>query len=132
MPKRVTASFVKPSLPTHRRRRVKSPDPNKHYRWARPNKVDEHAEDYEYKVVENERGPVTSGGDVLMCCRRDQYEQRAQERAHMSEERQRAPIEGFKMQGLKYGVPVIDMSCTKAGPMSMVMEEPDPRVDRDD
>ena len=129
MPKRVTASFIKPSLPTHRRRIVKSPDPNKHYRWTRANKVDERSEDYSYEVVPSKTGgAVTSGSDVLMCCRRDQWEDRNRERKTMAEERMRGPIEGFKMQGLKYGVPVIDGSSSRRGPMSIVLNEPDPRI----
>ncbi len=129
MPKRVTASFVKPSLPTNRRRKVKAPDPNKHYRWARPDKVSEHSEDYGYQVVQSKAGgAVTSGADTLMCCRRDEWENRARERQTMAEERMRGPIEGFKMQGLKYGVPVIDASSTRRGPMSAVMNESDPRM----
>ncbi len=128
MPKRVTASFIKPSLPTHRRRTVKAPDPNKHYRWTRSNKVDERSEDYSYEVVSSKAGgAVTSGGDVLMCCRRDEWEARIRERQSMAEERMRGPIEGFKMQGLKYGVPVIDASSSRQGPMSVVMNESDPR-----
>lgn len=129
MPKRVTASFVKPSLPTHRRRIVKAPDPDKHYRWTRANKVDERSEDYGYEVVSSSKGgPRTSGADVLMMCRRDQWDDRNRERATMAEERMRGPIEGFKMQGLKYGVPVIDGSSSRRGPMSVVLNEPDPRM----
>ncbi len=129
MPKRVTASFVKPSLPTNRRRTVKAPDPNKHYRWTRANRVDERSEDYGYEVVSSKAGgAVTSGSDVLMCCRRDQFEDRNRERATMAEERMRGPIEGFKMQGLKYGVPVIDASSSRRGPMAAILDEPDPRM----
>ena len=129
MPKRVSASFIKPSLPTHRRRTVKSPDPTKHYHFARPDKVDIHMEDKGYSVVNGSRGPITSGSDVLLCCRRDEWEIRVRERTIMAEERLRGPIEGFKAQGLKYGVPVIDVSSSRRGSMSSVLDESDPQVD---
>jgi hypothetical protein len=91
--------------------------------------VDERAEDYGYEIVPDKKGGArTSGADVLMCCRRDQFEDRERERATMAEERMRGPIEGFKMQGLKYGVPVIDGSSSRRGPMSVVLNEPDPRI----
>lgn len=128
MPKRVTASFVKPSMPTIRRRKVKAPDPNKHHYWARPDKVDQHMEDHNYVVVEGKDGPRRSGADILLCCRRDEYEKRERERSVMAAEKLQGPVEGFKMQGLKYGVPVIDGSSMRRGPMDVVLSEPDPRI----
>ena len=131
MPKRLSARFKTPLGPINRRRTkpVRDGDPDYHHHWARADKIDIHREDREYEVVHSAAGgPITSGGDVLMRCRREGFEARQRERKRAAEEQRRGPVEGFKMQGLNYGVPVLDVSRERYGPMSMVLGEADPKV----
>lgn len=124
MPKRVTASSVTPSAPVNRRRNkhTRNADPNYHHHWARPDRVDIHREDREYEVVEHpDGGPVRSGSDVLMRCRREGFEARVRERKKLAEEQRRGPMESFKMQGLRHGVPVLDLSKERSGSMASVL-----------
>jgi hypothetical protein len=124
MPKRVTASAITPSTPVNRRRHKHQRDADEayHHHWSRENKIDIHREDQDYEIVQNsEGGPVTSGGDVLMRCRREGFEARVSERKKRAVEQRRGPMESFKMQGLRHGVPVIDLSRERQGSMASVL-----------
>lgn len=140
MAKRLTRAVpVVPTAPANRRRRVKGGDPNYHYRWTHPNKVQDRREDYGYEIVRQGEegevenpyslsGAVTSGGDVLMRCPRDEYEARKKYRDQIAAESVKGPSEAFKTTGAQHGVATIDISSQRQGTMKSVLGERDPSL----
>lgn len=129
MPKRLGAKAKTPTNPVTRRRNTKNRDPNRHYHFARSDRVSIHHDDKGYVIEKDpEGGPIQSGQDILMSCSRQEYEQRVRERNREAAEDRRGPVEAFKTQGLRSGVPMIDISRERAGSMRSVLGEPDPRL----
>lgn len=124
---KIAAQFKKAAMPVTRRRTVKGGDPNKHYRFVHKNNVDARREDYGYEIVRHEgtvvknkeslEGAIMSGGDVLMCCPREEWEAREKYRQEEARRFQEGPRESFKTLGAAQGVQTFDKTRSRYGTM---------------
>jgi hypothetical protein len=114
--------------------------PDRHGRWVNndPDRI-MYLQDLGYRIERNDPaakdaknpkvgdagallGAITSGGDVLMSCDRDEYDARQEYRNQMVEEQLRGPRETFKTEASKHDVEVDDHTKSKRGLITDVLK----------
>lgn len=123
-----------------RRREVRNPDPNRHYHWTRGNdaaRIQDLMELYGYRIEKKPDTPkeapagedstlfgaITAGGDILLSCPREEWEQRQKDLEEVNRMNEMGPMETFKTEAKKLGVQVEDKSRRSRGTMSSVISE---------
>lgn len=122
------------------RRKVRNPEPDRHYRWVKgdPDRISYMIDAYGYRVERNNKqlkvgdassleGAITSGPssdpDVLMSCPKDEFLARCKERERVARAQLEGPRETFKTEASKHGVETEDNTKMSRGTMDEVQNE---------
>ena len=124
--------------PMTRRRRIQNQNEKFHYHFARNDldRIRDLCEVYGYEIVRQGdakvpgdkgslEGAVTAGGDVLLRCPVELWQEREKERAAATKAQLEGPKETFKTEAARYGVKTIDDSKVSVGPMKNVANKND-------